>query len=86
MNIKSLTLLQGIIIGKGHNYQIYYYLVFSLWAGLTGTRAQSGDRYGCGTLHSRPVLRGSLPLLSPAFRRSNFRRQMPPRPHQRERS
>jgi hypothetical protein len=40
-------------------------LVFSLWAGLAGTRAQSGDRYGSGTLHSRQVLRGSLPLLSP---------------------
>jgi hypothetical protein len=40
-------------------------LVFSLWAGLAGTRAQSGDRYGSDTLHSRQVLRGSLPLLSP---------------------
>jgi hypothetical protein len=65
---------------------IFYYLVFSPWAGLTGTRAQSGDQYGSGTLHSRQVLRGSLPLLSPAFRRSNFRRQMPPCPHQRKRS
>jgi hypothetical protein len=53
---------------------------------LAGTRAQSGDQYGSGTLHSRQVLRGSLPLLSPAFRRSHFRRQMPPRPHQLERS
>jgi hypothetical protein len=35
---------------------------------------------------SRQVLRGSLPLLSPAFRRSHFRRQIPPRPHQHERS
>jgi hypothetical protein len=32
---------------------------------------------------SRQV-RGSLPLLSPAFRRSQFRHQMAPRPHQRE--
>jgi hypothetical protein len=39
-------------------------VVFSPWAGLAGTRAQSGDRYGSGTLHSRQVLRGSLPLLS----------------------
>jgi hypothetical protein len=53
---------------------------------LAGTRAKSGDRYGSGTLHSGKVLRGSLPLLSPAFRRSHFRRQMPPRPQQRERS
>jgi hypothetical protein len=33
-----------------------------VWA---GTRAQSGDRYGSGTLHPGHVLRGSLPLLSP---------------------
>jgi hypothetical protein len=39
---------------------------------LAGTRAQSGDRYGSGTLHSRQVLRGSLILLSLAFRRSHF--------------
>jgi hypothetical protein len=51
---------------------------------LAGTRAQSVDRYG--TLHSGQVLRGSLPLLSLAFRRSHFRRQIPPRPQQRERS
>jgi hypothetical protein len=61
-------------------------LVFSPWAGLAGTRAQSGDRYGSGTLRTRQVLRGSLPLLSPAFRRSHFPRQMPPHPQQRERS
>jgi hypothetical protein len=53
---------------------------------LAGTRAQPGDRYGSGTLQSGQVLRGSLPLLFPAFRRSHFRRQMPPRPQQRERS
>ena len=35
---------------------------------MAGTRAQSGDRYGSGTLHSRQFLRGRLPLLSPAFR------------------
>ena len=27
---------------------------------LAGTRAQSGDRYGSGTLHSRQFLRGRL--------------------------
>ena len=32
---------------------------------MAGTRAQSGDRYGSGTLHSRQFLRGRLPLLSP---------------------
>ena len=41
--------------------------------GLVGTRAQSCDWYGSGT-----VLGGSLPLLSSAFRRSHFSRQMPP--------
>jgi hypothetical protein len=56
-------------------------VVFRPWAGLAGIRAQSGDRYGYGTLRSRQVLRGGLPLLSPAFRRSHFRRQMPPLPH-----
>jgi hypothetical protein len=61
-------------------------LVLSPWAGLAGTRAQSGDRYVFCALQSRQVFRGSLPLPSPAFRRSHVRRQMPPRPHQRGRS
>jgi len=30
-------------------------------------RAQSDDWYGSGTLHPGQVLRGSLPLLSPAY-------------------
>jgi len=34
---------------------------------LAGTRAQSCDRYGFGTLHPGKVLGGSLPLLSPEF-------------------
>jgi hypothetical protein len=34
---------------------------------LAGTRAQSDDRYGSGTLHSGKILRGSLPLFSPAL-------------------
>ena len=46
--------------------------------GLAGTRAQSCDRYGSGTLHPGQVLGGSLPLFSPAFRRSHFSRQVPP--------
>jgi len=46
--------------------------------GLAGTRAQSCDRYGSGTLHSGKVLGGSLSLLSPAFRSSHFIRQVPP--------
>ena len=44
---------------------------------MAGTRAQSCDRYGSGTLHPGQVLEGSLPLLSPAFRRSHFSRQVP---------
>jgi len=45
---------------------------------LAGTRAQSCDRFGSGTLHPGQVLGGSLPLLSPAFRRSHFSHQVPP--------
>jgi len=45
---------------------------------LAGTRAQSCDWYGSGTLHPGQVLGGCLPLLSPAFRRSHFSRQVPP--------
>ena len=40
---------------------------------MAGTRTQSGDRYGSGTLHSGQILRGRLPLLSPAFRRPHLR-------------
>jgi hypothetical protein len=47
---------------------------------------QSDDWYGSDTLHSWHVLRANLPLLFSAFRRFNFRRQMTPRPHQRESS
>ena len=50
------------------------------------TRAQSGDWYGSGRLHPGKVLRGSLPLLFPAFRRSHFRHQVPPRSPRRDRS
>jgi len=45
--------------------------------GLAGTRAQSCERYGSGTLHPGQLLGGSLPLLSPAFKRSHFNRQVP---------
>jgi len=40
-------------------------LAFSLGLVWAGTRSQSDDRYGSGTLHAGQVLRGSLPLLSP---------------------
>ena len=58
----------------------------TLEAGLAGTRAQSCDRCGSGTLHPGQVLGGSLPLFSPAFTRSHFRRQVPVRPQRRDRS
>ena len=53
---------------------------------MAGTRAQSCDLYGSGTQHPGQVLGGSLLLLSPAFRRFHFRRQVPVRPQRRERS
>ena len=74
------------------NLSYYFYINHSfisippLEAVLAGTRAQSCDRYGSGTLHPGQVLGGSLPLLSSAFRRSHFRRQVPVRPQRRERS
>ena len=63
---------------------IHKYL--TLEARLPGTRAQSCDRYESGTLHPGHVLGDSLPLLTPAFRRSHFRHQVPVRPQRRERS
>ena len=66
---------------------LYYYYRYSalgpVWA---ETRAQSGYWYVSGTLHPGQILRGSLSLLSPAFRSSHFRYQVPPRPPRRERS
>ena len=46
--------------------------------GLAGTRFQLCERYRSGTLHPGEVLEGSWPLLSLAFRRSKFSRQVPP--------
>jgi len=45
----------------------YYYWYSALGPVWAETRAQSGDWYGSGTLHPGQVLRGSLPLLSPAL-------------------
>jgi hypothetical protein len=50
------------LMGNG----VYVIIIISIQP-LAGTRAKSGDRYGSGTLHSRQVLRGSLPLLSPIY-------------------
>jgi hypothetical protein len=88
-SVYSVTIplhVSGLLTAHHQELTIFFLLVFHPWAGLAGTRAQSGDRYGSGKLRSRQVLRGSLPLLSLAFRRSHSRRQMPPRPQQRERS
>ena len=46
----------------------YYYWYSAIWPVWAETRVQSGDWYGSGTLHPKQVLRGSLPLLSPAFK------------------
>jgi len=55
-----------------------------VWA---DTRVQSGNWYSSGTLHPGQVLRGSLPLVSPAFLDvPTFHHQVPPRPPRRERS
>ena len=53
-------------------YYYYYYRYSALGPVWAETRAQSGDWHGSGTLHPWQILRGSLPLLSPAFRRSHF--------------
>ena len=59
--------------------RVYSLISIQPWRpGLAGTRAKSYDRYGSGTLHPGQVLGGSLPLLSSAFRRSHFSRQVPP--------
>jgi hypothetical protein len=67
-------------------YYYYYYRYSALGPVWAETRAQSGAWYASGTLHPGQILRGSLPLLSPVFRRSDFRHQVPPRPPRRERS
>jgi len=47
-----------------HYYHYWYSALGPVWA---ETKVQSGDWYGSGTLHPGQILRGSLPLLSPAF-------------------
>jgi len=69
-----------------HLVTILIHQYSALEAGLAGTRSQSCDRYGSGTLHPGQVLGGNLTFISPAFRLSHFRRQVPIRPQRRERS
>ena len=79
------TLLPSRVRYQQREYSFIHWYS-ALEAGLAGTRAQSCDRCGSGTLHPGQVLGGSLPLFSPAFRRSHFRRQVPVRPKRSERS
>jgi len=59
---------QSVVSQNGRdNLDYYYYWYSALWPVWAETRVQSGDWYGSGTLHPGQVLRGSLPLLSPAF-------------------
>jgi hypothetical protein len=60
------------------DHQLSYYRYSALGLVWAETRAQSGDWYGSGTLDPGQILRGSLPLLPPPFRRSHFRHQVPP--------
>ena len=48
-------------------YYYYYYWYSAIGPVWAETRVQSSDWYGSGTLHPGQVLRGSLPLFSPAF-------------------
>jgi len=57
------------LITTPSNTTAFYYNSFisiqPLGRFLAGTRTQSGDLYGSGTLHPGQILRGRLPLLSP---------------------
>ena len=84
------TLFDGENISFDASLVIYIYIIYYRYSALgpvwAETRAQTGDRYGSGTLRPGQVLRGSFALLSPVFRRSHFRHQLSPRPPRRERS
>ena len=75
-----------IVICSQTSIEFIRSLVFSLrsWVG----RNQSPVMWPVWLWYtaSWQVLGGSLPLLSPAFRRSHFRRQVPVRPQRRDRS
>ena len=62
----AIKVSQCLYFGYWKNYY-YYYFYSALGPVWAETRVQSGDWYGSGTLHPGLVLRGSLPLLSPAF-------------------
>jgi len=58
---------KGPLARRKHSYYYYYYWYSALGPVWAETRVQSGDWYDSGMLHPGQVLRGSLPLLSPAF-------------------
>ena len=84
LNTQSFYSLDEFLMCKDNPSFIHQYS--ALEARLAGSRAQSCDLCGSGTLHPGQVLGGSLPLLSPAFRRSHFCGQVSVRPQRRERS
>jgi hypothetical protein len=55
----------------------YFYRYSALWPVSAETRAQSGERYGSGTLHPEQILRSSLPLLSPRLDVPTFATRCP---------
>ena len=83
MSVLVVYLYWGNLCVEEYGHYYYYYRYSALGPVWAETRAQSVDWYSSGTLHPGQVLRGSLPLLSPAFRSSHFRHQVPQR---RERS
>ena len=60
--------VQSTNVFEKWNAFIHTFISIQPWRpGLAGTRAQSCERYGSGTLHPGQVLGGSLPLLSPFY-------------------
>jgi hypothetical protein len=82
----------NVVLDKERNYEtewLYYFIVISIQPlGQFGQEPEPSQATGMasGTLHPGQVLRGNLPLLSPAFGLSHFRRHVPPRPQRRESS
>jgi len=63
----GITIIVSSLLFVTYIYIIIYYCYSALGPVWAETRAQSGDWYGSDMLHPGQVLRGSLPLLSPAF-------------------
>ena len=59
--------IMRIVFIRMYIYYYYYNWYSALGSVCAETRFQSGDWYGSGTLHPGQVLKGSLPMLSPAF-------------------